>query len=830
MKCGKIVLWLCMGLSFVRVQAQQAGQFRNLPDSVRQNMPKIGKVSGQVMDGATGEPVGFASVAVLSVPDSSLVGGNMTDEKGNFQISELPYGRYCLQISFVGYSTRFSDPFGIMPQNTEHHSGVIKLNTSASRLKQIDVVGEKSEFNNSLDRKVYNVDKNIVNTGGTVTEVMQNIPSVTVDIDGRVSLRGSENVSILIDGKPSGMLGSDRKAVLDQIPASAVDQIEVITNPSAKYEASGMAGIINIKTKKEKMKGLNGNVSAGVGSNDKYNLSGGLNNRTAKTNIHTNFSYRNDTRSTTGTGIQQHYFPDREPYYYTFNSQGTRKSEFVSGKVGADFYLDQRNVIGISGSANRRTEYDPDQVEYSFFNNSDVLMHSYYNFSNGDESNEGYDLNLDYKRSWPSSKSEFTFTGSLSENQRIDFSRNSNSNLYNALIPYQLNDNVNDFGALTFQADLLRPFDDKGKLESGLRSSQRDIANNQMVFYYKEKSGNYLEDPLKTDRFVFKEHVMAAYAMYTGKLKKFDYNAGLRAELTDNEGESESATTSFSNDYLSFFPSAFLRYNFEKSRELQISYTKRVNRPESRTLNPYADYSDSLFIRRGNPDLKPEFIHSLELAHNRTIGPLNLTASLYFRHTEDLISRFRSIDTASGVATMMFRNFSTSQNLGFETVLRYQHDKFGNVMATFNVYRNEINGSNIEPDLQSESTQWFTRVNVNIRATKSTNLQITGNYMAPNNTPVSRFRGMSGVDAGIRQDIWKGKGSLSLNVTDIFNTRKFRIKNFGDFYELNLVRTRESRVATLTLAYRFGKQDNQSQRRRSQRNQQQEMNMEMMDF
>lgn len=811
-------------------QRGEGGRIQNNPDSIRKNMPKIGSVSGILVDAAS-HPVSYASIAVINVRDSAIVGGAMSDEKGRFSIKELPLGRLRLRITFIGYATLNLDPFILNPMKPEYDAGSIRLSESAEKLKVVEVSAEKLEVINSLDKKVYNLDKNIVNTGGTVTEAMQNIPSVTVDIDGNVSLRGSENVTILIDGKPSGMLGSDRKAVLSQIPASAVEQIEVITNPSAKYDASGMAGIINIKTKKEKMSGMNGTVSAGIGTNNKYNFSLGLNNRTKITNLYFNYSYRHDTRTSTGDASQLNFYPERDPYSFTNLSSGKRKSDFHTGKLGADFYLNKNNTLGINGSLNTRSGNDPEQNEYVFKDKEGTVYNQYQSSSGGDEKNDGGDINLDYKRSWTKSKRELSATAGYSINERSDAGVVQNSTYGIGFTPYQKSDNQNNYSSLILQTDLMQPIATSGKLEAGLKSTLRTIDNDQKIYSFDQPTNSYLLNNIRSDKFNYTEQILGGYLMYTGKLKKFDYSAGLRAEQTLTEGESFTALKTFTNDYLSFFPSAFLKYNLAEQKELQISYSRRVNRPETRALNPYTDYSDSLFLRTGNPYIKPEFVQSYELAYTSPFGPLDLTATIYYRYTNDMISRFRILDTATTVSTLTYVNFNSSENIGAELVLRYDIKGFASVMGSVNAFRNTIKASNIESDLQSESKQWNARLNFNFKAGKTTSFQITGNYMSPRVSPTSKFKGMSGVDAGVKQDLWKGKGSLSFNISDIFNTRKFRISHFDDYYTSEYTRTRESRVATLSLSYRFGKQDsNLFQRKKNQRTQQQGENMDTIDY
>lgn len=817
----------------ITVSAQERGQMRRqFPDSLARNMPKIGKVYGKILDKKTNKPVSYASVAVISARDSAIVGGALSDAKGKFLVEELPFGKFRLRITFLGYGTFFTDLFTINPSNQESDAGTVFLSSSAANLKEVNVTAENPDLINSLDRRVYNVDKNIVNTGGTVTEVLSNIPSVSVDMDGKVSLRGTENVTILIDGKPSGMLGGDRKAVLQQIPASAVEQIEVITNPSAKYDAEGMGGIINIKTKKERMKGMNGNVAAGIGTNNKYNLSAGVNNRTSKVNIFANYSYRHENRSSSGEGVQNYFFPGQAPYSYSYTSHGNGKSDFHSGKLGADFYLNRTNTLSLSGTLSQRNGLQPGASEYSFLNDTGYVYQHYFTTNSEDEKNRSYDCSLDYRRTWSHSKRELSAVFSFNSNDRNERGGLTSSLYSDPFLAYQWSDNKGLYSSFISQVDLVQPVKTTGKFEAGLKNTQRKLDNDQVVSLLDASGLDYTIDPQKSDHFIYHEQVLGAYSMYTGKWKKFDYNAGLRFEQTLSDGESKTQSSAFTTDYFSFFPSAFLKYEVNNIHEVQLSYSRRVNRPESRSLNPFVDYSDSLSQRKGNPRLQPEYIQSLELAYSRSKNNLSLTTTLYYRHTDNLISRFREVNGSTGVSTTTFINYSSSENLGGEAVVRYSKDKLGNVMWSFNLYRNTINGQNVQAELQSAATQWSTRMNLNFKIGPATNFQVTGSYSSPMESPVAKFKGMSSVDAGVRQDLWKGKGTLSLNVTDIFLTRKMDIQSYNDFYNSHSIRRRESRVAMLSFSYRFGNQDsNLFQRKKNQKNNvPQQENPEMIDF
>jgi len=824
-------------LSLLLITGFSATAQQGRPGGSPPGMPKIGVISGVVLEDTTAKPIPFASVAALRLPDSTLAGGVMTDEKGRFKIEELGFGNYILRVTMVGFRTRVVPAGRLTPENIQLQNISVRMKSSTSRLKEVTIVADEPEFINSIDKKVYNVDKSLVSTGGTVTDVLQNIPSVSVDIDGKVALRGSENVTILIDGKPSGMLGNDRRAVLRQIPASAIDQIEVITNPSAKYDAEGMAGIINIKTKKDKFQGTNGSVAVGVGTNDKYNLSLSGNDRTAKRNIYANYGFRHENRFNYGSGEQFNYLPGQDEYSWITSNNSDNTGKTQNGKVGIDFYLSPQNTLGLNAGFSVRTEDRPEFVEYNFFDPNgipyDSLPHPpFFKQNNSEDYNKNFDASIDYKHNWIKNKGEFSSSVSYSRNDRHEDGLFGNSLLDVDGVPFQASLNDGLFQTMVAQADFSWPFKKIGKLESGVKSTLRQVDNDQSISYYQESSGTYLEDPLFSDVFSYDEQVLAAYSMFSGKWSKFEYNAGLRAEQTLVSVYSKQADNTFDNDYLKFFPSVFIKYNLKSKQEVQFSYSRRINRPDSRQLNPFTDFSDSLSIRTGNPYLQPELINSFEVSYARNWEGGSFTSSVYRRHTDDLISRYRSVDTTSGIAILTSVNFSSSDNTGWENILRIQVGKLGSVMASFNIFQNVINADNINAELQSDATQWSGRLNMNAKLTSTTSLQITANYVSVMKSPVGEVRGMSGVDAAVRQDFWKGKGTLTLNVSDIFFTRKFRVYNFSDFHTYNGERVRESRIGMLTFSYRFGKNDT-TQRRRGKPGEQRmggDQPMEMMDF
>jgi iron complex outermembrane receptor protein len=785
------------------------------PDSATlHNLPKTGIITGTVTDASNGQPVEYAAVSVFGIRDSSLAGGTLTDEKGKFTVTDLPaFGRFKVKISFIGYSTWQSQPVMLSPQKTSYDIGAIKLEIAGRNLNEVDITAEKSDFQNSIDKKVYNVDKNLVNTGGTATEVLQNIPSVTVDMDGNVNLRGSGAVTVYIDGKPSTLTGGSRQAILQQIPASAIEQIEVVTNPSAKYDAEGMAGIINIKTKKGKLRGLNGNTTWSAGTNNKYNASIGLNNRGAKINVFGNYSFRSEERRNENSGFQIY------KHSTLFNSiqssgEGEQQNMFNTGKAGIDYTINNDNTVGLSTSYSLRKEDDPEYntniIDFVSPFTDDQFSTRYEQSKENNETMEGV---LDYHRTFKDSKRDLTASASYSLSNRTADRKYAS---FKQEAPYQLNNSDAEFTSAVAQIDYTHPFK-KSKLETGLKGTQRINDNNVDAEVLKDNI--YVNDIQYTDHFIYEENVLAGYALFTSKLKAFDYSAGLRAEQTITNGDSKATGLNIARNYLAFFPSASIRYNWKKTNDVTLNYSRRTNRPNINSLNPFVDYSDTLNIRTGNPYLKPEYIHSAELSYSKTLDKTTATATIYYRHIDDVISRYRLVDVNTGVSRYTILNFNSADNVGLEGILRYQL-KGGSVMWSFNVFQNTVNGSNVDPDITGTNTNWNTRVTANYRILKNLSAQLTGMYSAPDRQPQRTIRSMmSGVDAGLKYDFWKGKGSLGFNMTDIFNTKKFDIHMEQEAYVFDGIRKRESQIATLSFSYRFGSQDNPfTQKKRNQKN------------
>lgn len=792
------------------------------------NMPATGKVIGSLRDSSSRQPVEFASVALLRVRDTSIAGGALSDERGTFRIEDLTPGRYFIRITSIGYRQLDSKPFMLSPAENLKDFGTVWLTPASRTLKETEVVGEKVEYVNSLDKKVYNVDKNLVNAGGSVSEVLQNIPSVNVDIDGKISLRGSEQVTVLIDGKPAGLTQDNRGSILQQLPANSIDQIEVITNPSAKYDAEGMSGIINIKTRKDKNPGLNGSITIGAGTRDKYNASLQLNRRTRKHNAFFNYGYRDDRRFNFGDNTRTNTFGETLSYLVGDND-GFNDNQSHNFRGGVDLYLNDYNTLGFSAGANLRNENRRDFSSTREQDASRTVVSGFDRLNKSTEENRIFDGSIDYRRTFQGSKKELSASFSLNNNNRN--SENSFSTDTSGVAFDQLQRVLTDIPTWNgvAQVDFVLPRE-RFKWETGLKASLRNSDGSQRSDRFDFIDDNWVPDVTFDDRFIFNEWVYAGYLTWTGRWKIFEVSAGLRAEQTFITGDSKSRDTSFTRDFLNLFPSGAIKYSFSEGKDIQLSYSRRINRPREGQLNPFRNVTDSINIFIGNPAILPELTHSLELGYVGRFKEQSLSASVFYRYTDDFSQRFRTIDTATNVTTQTFVNYSSSENLGFEVVIRNSFMKMFTSTLTITAFYNTVNGTNIGSDLVSDVWSGDLRGNIGVRLSKALSVQVTGNYMAPREQPQGTFRGMSGVDFGFKYDFKGSKWTLNGSLTDIFDTRDFRVDNYGEGFRVEFLRKRESRVGSFTLSYRFGKAEQSRDRRRGSRPGEQMPQNDMMDF
>jgi ferric enterobactin receptor len=838
-----------------------------MPGGKMQAAPNIGHIYGKIVDSA-GKPVSDVSVLLMQNKFDSaskkrkdvLLKGLTTKSGGEFSFEELPvFGALKLKISATGYKPleqmvsfqmpgAGNKPSGDVPpqgmpslNSFDKDLGNIRLSEDIKQLQTVTVTASKPALRMDIDKKTYNVEKDIVNAGGTALDVMKNVPSVNVDIDGNVTLRNSAP-QIYVDGRPTTL-------TLDQIPADAIESVEVITNPSAKYDASGGgAGILNIVLKKNKKTGYNGNLRAGVDKYGAINGGGDFSVRQGKFNV-TASAMINQMNGKTNGVTDRLNLTDTPLTSIHQTNYDRNKGEFLFGRFGVDYFVSNRNTISLTGFK-VHGEFKPTSVlditTDSLFNTGTKSDYSE-RYTNTNRVFNGQGLQFGFKHLFPKQGEELTVDGNYFEG------KNSNNSLYTTdyytdvagstiggtglqrIIGYGSDKNF------VIQTDYVNPISGTVKLETGLRAALRSrITNNDNYLYSNDTA--YLVPGASTN-YTNSDNVYAGYASITGSVKSFGYKIGLRAESSNYSGELTDLKQKYNNSYpISLFPSIFLSQKFNGSQEIQFSVTRRINRPNFFQLIPYTDYSDSLNITRGNPALVPEFTTSYEFSYLKTFtGNNTFLTSVYYKRTNNLITRF--LDTAynavSGKQDIIntYENANNSKTIGAELTSQNTITKWLDISTNINIYNSKINTDNISGTSQDALWSWFGKFNSNFKLPAKFTLQLTAMYQSKTNLPVNSggggmggppnmqsqsssqgyIKSFYGVDFAVKKTFLKNDAaSVSLSVSDIFGTRRSDQYSYSTYFTQEYDRLRDPQMVRLNFSYRFGKMDVNLFKRKSQ--------------
>jgi outer membrane receptor protein involved in Fe transport len=774
-------------------------------DAFSQNGNKL-KVTGKIIDGASNAPLGYASIRLFKSADSSFVSGAITDETGGF-IVDIAAGSYYALSEFIGYKPQVTPGIRLTAANSPLDLGTIKVAASAKTLDEVTVQAEKSSMELSLDKKIFNVGKDLANAGGTAVDILTNVPSVAVDVEGNVSLRGSGNVRILIDGKPSGLVSIKGASGLAQLQGSMIERVEIITNPSARYEAEGMGGVINIVLKKERKEGFNGSFDIITGHPTNFGGAANVNYRRKNLNFFINYtmSYRN----TPGKNfVYQELFRNDSTFIMERDMKSNLKGMANSARGGIDYYFNAKNVL--TGAYTWRTSKGK---RFSTLNYRDYLsnlnnMTSYtYRTQDETETEPNSEYALTYKKTFNRKGQEFTADVRYLDNWE-DSDQYYRENVYKpdgspSGFPPLLQRAVNyeTEKQLLFQVDYIHPFGKDGKIEAGARSSSRDMTNDYTVTQ-QDSDGGWITLPGLTNDFLYEENINAAYGMIGNKTGKFSYQGGVRAEWTGVTTTLKQTNEVNDRKYANFFPSMHITYDFAKQNAFQLSYSRRVRRPQYNDLTPFATYSDNRNYWSGNPDLNPEFTNAFELGHIKYMSKGSLTSSVYYRHTNGKITSIRRVQD-DGSSYTRPENLGTEDAYGAEFTSSFTPYQWWKLDASANFFRAITDGTGLDEQFKSDTYSWFVRAMSRITLWKTTDVQLRGNYEAPQQTPQGRRKALATLDLAATRDILKNNGTLTLSVIDVFNSRRYRsITEGANFYARNSSQGRLRQI-NLTLNYRL---------------------------
>jgi outer membrane receptor protein involved in Fe transport len=767
------------------------------------------KISGRVMQ--TGDkPVEFATITLLKAKDSSLVKGAIADLNGRYEFEQIKQGKYLIAAAYVGMTKAYSKPFevkGSTPVSME----TLSLGTDARNLKEVNVTAKKPFIEQRADKMIVNVENSIIGAGGTAMEVLEKSPGVSIDKDDNINLKGKSGVVIMIDGKLTNMSSQDVAQLLKSMPSSNIEQIELITNPSAKYDAAGNAGIINIKLKKNRTVGTNGNASifGAYGLTPKWGGSLNLNHRNEKFNLFGSYNY-NRRENEQHLGLYRTGTTDGKFNVFDQQNVRDRKSDYHGAKVGMDYFINKNNTIGVMVDAGFRTSNEPADAITKIGNGENVdstLKTNTYN--------EGtwrrFAYNVNYRAILDTTGREF--------NMDVDYARNtekSGTNIYSTIWDAygkdyrhgdtSRNNQPSTIDIKTIKADYVHPLRNQAKFEAGFKLSFVKTDNDAR--FDSLRNSNWVYDENRSNHFLYKENVNAAYINFQKQFKKFNVQLGLRAEQSNVEGNSITMNQVTDTSYFNLFPSVFVSYDASKNHQLGFSYSRRLQRPDYGDLNPFEFYLDRYTVAAGNPYLKPSYANSIELTH--TFKHF-LTTSVGYTHTKDKITQIveseKDIITGDTLSIRYkYLNVASSDvvnlNISIPVTITKWWSSFTYLSAYYNKYQTIVDARTVSVSgggFMGRTQQTFT-LPAGIGA------EVSVFYLSPQiaDEGLFRMKSMCAVDFGVSKQVLNKKGSIKINVNDVFNIQRFRgsFENAGRYTGVSS--KWESQQVRVTFNYRFG--------------------------
>ena len=765
-------------------------------------MPAIGVVHGSVIDSTSGQSLEYASISLVNMRSNEVVTGALSDKTGRFNIREIPLGRYRAVVEFIGYATKEISPINIFPGEMggiEQNLGNIQLQVSSVNLAEVEVLGE-SQFIQTIDKQIFTVGKNLAASGGSGEDVLNQVPTVAVDIDGNITLRGDANVTVLIDGKK---VGFDRRSMVDNLQASMIEKVEVITNPSAKYDPDGVGGIINLVLKRGAFEGFNGSTSLSAGEYNKNNISGNLNFRTDTWNVFGSTSYRMGERY--GAGLRKfdylYFVPSDSVRYLYQDTKRIRNSDNISFRFGGDLYPTPSSTISYTSTFGKRDQ-DSQEIVQTTRPVTSILDVK----ENGLEND--WDHSLSYENKFDSKEKKLSANVSYGYGAEDE----TEKNLDNEVIDHQEHKSI--ITSFDYEDKLGENFD----LEAGLKATIKTLNDD---LFFQDGTYDYLYD----------EDIYALYTTLGYKINdRLGLKVGLRFEQVETKAEVSGDTTDATNithflinqavkkevidePYSHFYPSVFLNYKLTEREQIQLGYSKRVNRPWTRSLNPFPrDMLDTTHIRTGNPYVKPEYSDVMEINFSSNSRKFNFNTGVSYKHTTDKIAwwdRDEIIYNGVSYEELTSGNAESAKNLGGSVIINYRPMPLASLMLTTWWWKSETNGGQYEEDMTGTSYGMHNRgqLTLNIPTVARLELSVSGMTMKLAHGTIGPSYG---ADLGIEKSFMDNRLSVTLKVNDLLDNRKFIIDTTQDYelytQEMYAERKRGRRTTSINLRYNFGKQ------------------------
>lgn len=799
-----IILILCFTAS-ININAQQKGQ----------NSSQI-SITGKVIDNETKQPLEYSTIIFTPLNGKEITGG-ITDKKGEFDI-QVPKGTYNVTVEFISFNTKtFKNK--VLNENLNLGTIILEINTEA--LSEIEIIAEKSTVEIRLDKKIYNVGKDMTVKGGTASDVLDNVPSVSVDVEGNVSLRGNENVRILVNGKPSGLVGLSGTDALRQLPADAIEKVEVITSPSARYDAEGTAGILNIILRKGKAQGFNGSITTTIGKPDNLGGSVNLNYRTTKFNLFTNTGYRyRKSPGNSFSNVTNYSSLGNITDYRNEKIDYDRERKGLNTRVGVEYFLSDKSSI--TGTILYRKS-DGDDVATNLIdaldNNTNLLLSSIRQ-ENESEEDKTTEYNLNYTKDFNTSGHRLTLDFQYGESEENNFNYITDIDNYPSFNENAPERNSTDEKETEFQfkGDYVLPIDDNTQFEFGVKIDLNELNSDYLVEEY--ENNQFVNNTNFSNTLNFEQNVYAVYTQFGKKINKFSYLLGLRSETTDRKINLMQNNEIYNKKFTELFPTVNLGLELNDLESFTLGYSKRLRRPHHWFLNPFESRTSETYIRRGNVNLDPTYTNSFDLGYLKRWDKFTLNSSVYYQHAVNNIEMVQIDEWRDSDGNVLKNpdannpehlkiiirtpvNLSSQDRYGFEFTANYNPFKWWKISNSFNFFKSVTEGEFNSVNYDSDDVRWFTRLNSQISLPGKIDWQTRAMYMGPSETAQSKRDGIISINLSFSKDILKDKGTLSLSVSDLLNSRKRKSTSYTPTTISNGEFQWRTRQVLLNFTYRF---------------------------
>lgn len=761
-----------------------------------------GKMVGKIVEAPQNAGVSFATVALLASKDSSLANGAVADENGVFTIANVTPGNYILRVTNMGYQTLYRPNISVATEANLLDLGTITLLPEARKLNEVIVKGEKTMIVDDIDKKIVNIGKDMLATSNNVSDLLEKVPAVSLDENGNPQVRGKGNVVVLIDGKPSNLYGSDLPTILQSFPANLIERIDVMTTPSAKYEGEGASGVIDIITKKTKIRGMNGGARLSIGNKNNNNASGNLSYKAGKFGL--NASLSGQTRATTWERtLSRDNFVTETTSHLQQDGTGGNKGKNAFGRVGVNYDFNDKNSIEAGVNYSRDNNRNNSSILNETSLTPGVVSESFRRLNNSKSNGDNVNFNLDYRLKFAEKDHQLNFNSSYSLGGSDGESYFSQESKIDSLIRNQQNLRDNNRHSLFLNADYTWPITPKATLEAGVRSRTSSNDNINAFYNLDRETNSYVFDNNISNVFGYKDATYTGFMTFSQKTDLWGMRAGLRVTDYNQDINQISRNQEFNVHFLTLVPSLALTRKLGESSQVKLNYSRRVQRPEADWLNPYTDVSDPRNVRTGNPNLRPEFTHKAEMGYSNYEANGGWGPSLFMDYSNNAITQIRTIDEA-GVSLTRYDNVGRELSYGFET--DFSQKLFNDVLkinGSGRVFRSEV----VSALAQIDNRTWSYSGNLNAFITLPADFRASAyvNYEGPRAIAQGTRDGVFIANMGIRKDLLEKKATISFNVQDIFLSRNYKSQLSTDTYSQSSNWHQTNRLVNVTFQYRFGK-------------------------